>query len=77
MDESKPYKLLNTSGCLSNIPEGATIYNSKYKLLKGTISPTTTIPTTIPNTISTTILTTLITTIPTTYQLQFQLQYIY
>ena len=74
MDEEKPYKLLNRSGWLSYIPEGAYLYNSKYKLLKGTIIPSTTIPTTIPitiptiipTTIPTTILTTIPTTIPTT-----------
>ena len=29
-----PYKLLNRSGCLSNIPNYAYLYNEKYKLLK-------------------------------------------
>ena len=72
MDESQPYKLLNRSGCLSYIPEGAYLYNSKYKLLKGTISPTTTIPTTIQTTILTTIITTILTTNPTTIPITIQ-----
>ena len=34
INESYPYKLLNTSGCLNRIPEGTYLYNSKYNLLK-------------------------------------------
>ena len=34
MDSSKPYRLIGTSECLSQIPEGAYEYNSKSSLLK-------------------------------------------
>ena len=62
---SYPYKLLNTSGCLNNIPEGTYLYNLKYKLLKGVITPTT-IPTSIPTILSTAITITMPTSILTT-----------
>ena len=58
---STPYKLLNTSGCLSEQPSGTYFYNENFKLLKKLD-----IPTTIPSNIPTTILTTIPTTTPTT-----------
>ena len=34
IDSNNPYKLLNSSGCLNEIPSTAYLYNEKYKLLK-------------------------------------------
>ena len=34
MNNTHPFKLLNSSGCLNSIPEGTYLYNEKYKLLK-------------------------------------------
>ena len=67
IDENNPYKLLNNTGCLNEIREGAYLYNEKYKLLKSNSNKIlTTIPTAIPTTIAITIPTTILTSIPTT-----------
>ena len=45
INSTTPYKLLNKTGCYSNIPSGTYLYNSKYNLLKG--EEITTAPSTI------------------------------
>ena len=41
INESYPYKLLNTSGCLNRVPESTYLYNSQYNLLKESVISTT------------------------------------
>ena len=70
VNSSFPYKLLNSSGCLNNIPYGTYLYNAKYNLLKRNISFFTDAPTTF---ISTTTLNNIPTTTPVIFSTVFEL----